>query len=600
MKSTTINGLTLYEGILSGAAAVIANKSALNKINVFPVADGDTGSNLSATMRAVIDNLSASDDLSIVAESAAEGALSGARGNSGIIFAQFFYGFYMAVKPRREIDPETFIQAMKTASSRLYEVMLNPVEGTILTVIRSWVDAMEHHHRTGQEFKAFVSLTLADSLKALEHTTDQLDILRENGVVDSGAKGFYNFLEGISHYLIAGKVPDLALTAAESVPQWEAPPDRHETESLYRYCCEAMVSSRRSELLDIRQVKAAMASFGDSLVIAGGDQRIRLHMHTSRPEAMFAKLLEFGSLSQIKADDMHLQMAVVKGPKAKIAVVTDSIADLPENYADEHQIFVLPLQLEVDGVVHLDRVSLSAKGFYKINKHLKQQPLSSLPSIKQVESLFHFLAEHYEAVVVLSVSDQLSGTYQMVASVAELLRQQGMKIAVVNTLKNSGAQGLLVMEAVKMAQSGMALEAITNQLHQMIPRTKILVAVDTVKYLARSGRVSQSAGTVAKWLHLKPIMTLDEQGKGKAYGGTISHQAVLEKIKKAVLKDHKRYGIVSYNVVHGDCQERAEKFAEEMKQLLGLPADYIGEISPIVGAVAGEGAVAISYQIRQE
>jgi DegV family protein with EDD domain len=359
-----------------------------------------------------------------------------------------------------------------------------------------------------------------------------------------------------------------------------------------RYCCEAIVDGHK---MDVLQVKRMMSGFGDSLVIAGGDKRIRLHMHTNDPESMFSQLQTLGKLSQIKADDMHLQMEAIQEPRSKVAIVTDSIADLPEGFARENQVFVMPMQIEVDGVVHLDRISLSVKRFYEINRQLKEQPKSSLPSIKQVESLLEFLQEHYEAVLVLCVSDKLSGTYEMVASLADLQRKRGQKIAVVNTLKNSGAQGLLVVEACKLARREVGLEAMVEQLVALIPRTQILVAVDTVKYLERSGRVSHNVGKIAKWMNLKPIMTLDQNGKGKAYGGTISYNSVILKIKKAILKDQQRYGIESFNIVHGACLERAEKLSKEMETLLGMPVAYIAEISPIVGAIAGEGAVAVSY-----
>ena len=111
--------------------------------------------------------------------------------------------------------------------------------------------------------------------------------------------------------------------------------------------------------------------------------------------------------------------------------------------------------------------------------------------------------------------------------------------------------------------------------------------------------MSHQAGQVAKWLNLKPIMTLDEDGKGKAYGAAVSREAVLKKIEKAVLTDHKRQGIVSFNVVHADCLDVAEAWAARLEGLLGLPVSYISEISPVVGATAGEGAVAVSYVLKE-
>lgn len=589
-----INGSHVYNALVSGAVSVIQSRSELNRINVFPVADGDTGSNLSATMGAVLENMKNSSDLSVVIDSAAEGALMGARGNSGIIFAQFLYGFHIENKERTSLDLKEFIQVMKRSTARLYEVMLNPVEGTIISIIKAWTESMEAHYTEGKNEREFIDLTMKDSLNMLEKTPELLPILKEKGVVDSGAKGFYKFLEGVRDYLVTGKVPKVNETLSHKDLSFEQA-DVHEEESAFRYCCEAIVTGKK---LDVADIKKRMKRHGDSLIIAGGEGKVRLHMHTNDPEEMFADLSLFGTLSNIKADDMHLQMAAVSHPKARVAIVTDSIADLPPGFSEREQVFVMPLQLELDGVVHLDRISLSIKRFYEMNKDLKEHPKSSLPPIKNVENLFYFLADHYESILVLSVSDKLSGTYQMVASVAEMFRKRGVKIAVINTLLNSGAQGLLVTEAVKMAQSGKSLDTITDYVYTLIPRTKILVAVDTMKYLERSGRVSQRAATIGRMIHLKPIMTLDEQGAGKAYGGSLSHEAVIKKIVKQVKKDHEKFGIETFNVVHADSEKQAKHMADLLEKVVKKPVSYIAPISPIVGSTAGEGAVAVSYLMK--
>lgn len=589
-----IDGHHLYNALISGAISVIENKSELNRINVFPVADGDTGTNLSATMNAIIENMKKSPDLSVVIDSAAEGALLGARGNSGIIFAQFLYSFHLENQKQTSLELADFIQMMKNSVVRLYEVMLNPVEGTILTLIKTWVQSMETHYRSVDSVEKFVELTMKDSKIMLERTPELLPVLKERGVVDSGAKGFYKFLEGIGQYMHSGQVPDLGNQVRDAELSFGGD-HSHEEKSEFRYCCEAIVTGKH---LEVKAIKKRMMGHGDSLILAGGEGKMRIHMHTNDPEEMFADLATYGVLSGIKADDMHLQMAVVSEPKSKIAIVTDSIADLPPGFAEEQQVFVIPLQLELDGVVHLDRVSLSIKRFYEMNQTLKEHPKSSLPPIKNVENLFHFLADHYESILVLNVSDKLSGTYQMVASVAEMFRKRGVKIAVVNTLLNSGAQGLLVTKATAMAQQGKGLDAIVDHLYCLIPKTKILVAVDTMKYLQRSGRVSQRAAKIGKAIHLKPIMTLDEQGNGKAYGGSLSHKAVIKRIIKQVKKDHETYGITSFNVVHADCPDRARHLATMIEGVTQLSVSYIAPISPIVGATAGEGAVAVSYTMK--
>lgn len=586
-----IEGMVCYNALASGAANVISKRIELNKINVFPVADGDTGSNLSATMTGILEYMKPSHDISVVLDTAAEGALMSARGNSGIIFAQFLYGFREEILDKHQLEYRELAPMLKKALNKVYSVILNPVEGTILTVMRAWVEAIERHIESEANIARFSDIILDDSLRALEKTPEQLPILKEKGVVDSGAKGFYHFLEGIARYLKTGEAPVVKEDSADSFVIMDVS-HSHEELSEMRYCCEAVI---QNSSLSLEQLKHRLEAQGDSLIVAGGQDKMRVHIHSNHPEDLFTKLAQAGRLSGIKADDMHLQQAVVEGPVSRVAIVTDSIADLPEGFAFEHQVFVLPLQLEVDGVAHVDRVSLSTKGFYAVNQGLKEQPKSSLPAIKQVDNLFGFLASHYRQVLVLSVSDKLSGTYQLLESKARQHSREGFKVAVVNTKLNSGAQGLLVKRAVAYAKEGLDLEAIKTAIEALVPHTRILVAVDTVKYLARSGRVSRRAAKVAELLGLKPIMTLDEEGNGKAYGGTLSHKALMNKLVKEVEKDQKTYGIENCCIVHAACEQRALDLKVRLEETLGISVDFISEISPVVGATAGEGAVAVAY-----
>lgn len=439
-------------------------------------------------------------------------------------------------------------------------------------------------------------MVLKDIKDALIRTSSQVAVLKEKGVVDSGAQGFYHFLEGINLYLLKGTLHD-NLDTPEVSPQLS---NLHLSASggkglTYRYCCEALL---QGDGMDPQKVKSQMLPYGDSLVLAGGSNKLRVHLHTNDPESMFARLSQLGQMSQLKADDMALQSAIVESPHGKVAIVTDSIADLPEDFSLKHQVSIIPLNLEIDGIDYLDRISMSTHRFYTINENLKAQPKSSLPSIKQVEGLLTFLTSHYDSLLVLSVSDKLSGTYEMVRSVARLLDPAGDKIRVLNTLKNSGAQGLLVQKAVNLAAKGYSLSAIEDVLLSKIAKTHIYVAVHTTKYLARSGRVSLSLSTIAKWIRLKPIMTLDAEGYGRAYGATFSTEATLTKIKRDILRTLKTETIETYNIVHGASPKKAAVLAEEMTALIGFPPAYIAEISPVVGAVAGEGALAISYMLK--
>lgn len=597
MKKFTINGQMIYNAIVSGAVEIIKNKQELNRINVFPVADGDTGSNLSATMKGVLEHMKPSHSVGLVMKTAADGALISARGNSGIIFAQLLYGFYLEVHHQHELDHDSFVLAINKASERLQEVVLSPVEGTILTVVRNWVTVLKNRQPLENEgFEAYVEFSLRDCEAALLKTQEQMPLLKARRVVDSGAKGFYHFLEGINNFIQTGEVPKTLLV--DSVEHFEKQSEGHEERGAYRYCCETLIRADRN-LLDLQEVRNRVQHFGDSLIVAGGNDCMRIHMHTNNPEQLFGDLAGFGILEGIKVDDMHLQVDVVNQRLSKIAIVTDSIADLPEGFCESQQVFMVPLQFEIDGVTHLDRTTMSVGRFYEMNPFLKEHPKSSLPPIKNVENLFNFLSDHYEGILVLSVSDKLSGTYNLFKSVAEMMRKRNVAIEVINTKLNSGAQGLVVKKLTELANGGMSFNELVCEGESFVKSTKILVAVNTVKYLARSGRVSHQAGKIAALLKLKPIMTLDAEGYGKAYGGALSFERVMNKIIKQVKKDQILYGIESFSIVHAASRERAEVMEAAIEKATGIKNSYISEISAIVGATAGEGAVAVSYMMKE-
>lgn len=597
MTTDSINGRHVYYAILAGANEVIQNKSELDRINVFPVPDGDTGANLTSTMKAVMENLRLEEEVDLVLSSAADGALMGARGNSGLIFAQLIYGWYMEVKNKETLTQDELIHSLQGALKRLYGVMLNPVEGTILTVVREWIHSLERHKDKAATILDYAERTLSDSGAAVKKTTEMLEQLRRSNVVDAGAKGFYHFLEGIKRYIEHGEagIEKISVIPSEAHPRSA---EAHEILGEFRYCCETLLTRRekgKDKGLKVEAIRGIAERFGDSLVIAGGEDKLRVHLHTNEPEPLFDALSKVGQLDAIKVDDMKIQVDIRNHRKYPFAIVTDTIADVPQAFIDEHQISVIPLQLEIGGVVHLDRVTLSVGHFYEINKTLKDQPQSSMPAIKNVENLLMFLSDYYEAILVLAVSDKLSGTYAMIKSLEPAVMKRGRKIEVLNTLKNSGGQGLMVKKAVDMAHEGKSFEEVVESMRAMRDRVKILVSVDTVKYLERSGRVSRSVGKVAKIIGLKPLMTLDREGHGKAYGGKLTFKGVMKKLVKSVSEDIEKYGLEEYVIVHGACMDRALELARVFEELTGKPPEFITEISSVVGATAGDGATAIAY-----
>ena len=234
-KIKELDGKQLYYSFLAGAQRIFEHQKLLNKINVFPVADADTGTNLASTMRSIMDAIIPTDNLKQTAVALADAALIGARGNSGIIFAQFLYGFSNEIKSDETIDIQSFAESIKKAVAYAYDAIANPVEGTILTVIKDWADYV---YLLKDKFDDFIKLLVEAYNRALESlaaTTRKLEVLARAHVVDAGAKGFVFWLEGIKDFFTLGAEKALRKMEQTDSASEEAVEMPHD-EITFRFC----------------------------------------------------------------------------------------------------------------------------------------------------------------------------------------------------------------------------------------------------------------------------------------------------------------------------------------------------------------------------
>ena len=324
MSVSYLNGESLYGSFVSGAREVIKNKNNLNDINVFPVADGDTGNNLASTMNYIIEEAKVLTSAKSTMNSIADAALVGARGNSGIIIAQYINGIFINLEDKDNITILDFAESVQGAYPHAYGAISNPVEGTIITVMRDWAEAIYKQKDKAKNFYELLVTPLEVALKSLEDTPKKLKILRDSNVVDSGAKGFVHIIEGFTEFMKTGKLKDLKIDMDEVAIIDHTNHVGGKPE--YRYCTEALIVG---EDLSHDMIKSELADLGDSLIVAGNKAKTRIHIHTNCPHEVFKKIRDKGQILQQKADDMTRQYEAQYERKYDIALVTDSIADLP-------------------------------------------------------------------------------------------------------------------------------------------------------------------------------------------------------------------------------------------------------------------------------
>ena len=586
-----MDGRRLYYTFIAGARKVIEHQVELNKINVFPVNDGDTGTNLASTIRAVIDSLHPHRSYKITADRIAETTLVNARGNSGIIFAQFLYGMSCETGNFKTITIAQFAESIKNSVRYIYEAVANPVEGTMLTVIKDWANYIyDNRHRITDFNEMFIS-SLKVLNKSLFETKSKLAVLAKANVVDAGAKGFVFFVEGITDFIASRNLKELIQVKAETglfQKIEESIPEKPD----YRFCTEALI---KNSTIDNKELLSILEKFGNSIVIAGSDRMRRLHVHTDTPAELFNNLRKTGTLAFQKADDMVRQSDVVYNRKWKIALVTDSTCDLDKNLIDEYQINMLPININFGENHYLDKITIQPEQFYSLLKESTDNPKSAQVNEKAFTNLFSHLASHYDSVIAIHLSDKLSGTFNSSQKAGQAISREFNKpITVINSKNLSGALGLVVLRAAKAIESGYSHDQIVNMAQTWVKDVRIFVSVSDIKYLIRGGRVSAVKGLIARLLNINPIVSIDESGKAIVFDKAFNQKANMEKVMGYISRLTREHSIWNYIVLHANNIEAASWYTEKMEALTGKTPASVENISPVIGANTGIGAAAVA------
>jgi len=590
-----MDGRNLYYTFIAGAKKVIEHQIELNRINVFPVKDGDTGTNLASTIRSVIESLHPHRSYKITADRIAEATLINARGNSGIIFAQFFHGLSNETGDIKSVTIKQFAESIQRSVKYVYDAVSNPVEGTMLTVIREWADYI---YQTWHRFSDFNHMFVSsyDTLKkSLLETKSKLEILARNNVVDAGAKGFVLFVEGIIEFIHTRNVKDLILSKSETASFTDIEEVIEEKVS-YRYCTEAII---KNSIIDNDSLKSIVGKYGDSVVIAGSDKLRRLHVHTNYPATLFDELRNTGTLTFQKADDMIRQSEAVYKRKWNIALVTDSACDISQEFIDHYQINMVPINISFGENNYLDKITIQPEQFYSLLDQSPVYPKTSQVNESTFTNLYSHLASHYDSIIAIHLSDKLSGTFNSSRKAAEAVSKEFNKpVTVIDSLNLSGSLGLLVLRTAQAIEAGLSHDHIVKMTGNWISKARIFVSVRTLKYMVRGGRVSTARGFIAKILNINPIVSLDETGKAIVFDKAFNQKSNMEKVMKHIKSGSVKKKIWNYIVLHANNEKSASWYSEKMEILTGKKPVSVVNISPVIGANAGVGAasVALMYE----
>lgn len=586
-----LDGRFLYYAFIAGSANMVKHKSEINKINVFPVKDNDTGSNLASTMRSVFHSIKPVKSYKSVLNDITNAALMGAHGNSGLIFAQLLYGMNCTTKEKEQITIPEFAISVEHAIPYIYMAVSNPVEGTMLTVIRRWSEFLTAQQNVEVDFNHIITGSVKILKDALLETKTQLEVLQRNNCEDAGAMGFVLFIEGIVDFINEGKIKELSFPSEEVHDVVRS--QRNDNIITYRYCTEAIITSLQCSVTDL---EVLLIKWGDSIVIAGGQSLCRMHIHTDTLELLFDALKSMGVVTYQKVEDIIYQNEIATNRKWNIALVTDSCCDLPKEILDKYQIHVVPLNLYFGERHYLDKVTIQPNMWSSMMEDCNEQPQTSEISEEVFLNLYLELTSHYDSVIAIHLTSEFSKTYSNSLKAAQYIQcVSGKPIHVIDSRNLSGALGLLVLRAAEAIEKGKELEDIRRDIDKWIANTSIFVSVRNLKYMLRSGCVSPTAASIIHCVGINPIVSMND-GKAKLFGYSLSQQANMKRIINCIEQMSRNEIIWNYILLHSHNLEGAQAFQRQMEMLYYKLPVAIVDISPIIGLNAGTGAVAISLQ----
>lgn len=307
MAVKTINTELLQKMFLAGAANLEAKKEFINELNVFPVPDGDTGTNMTLTILSAAKEVKALEnpDMVAIAKAISSGSLRGARGNSGVILSQLLRGFTKEIREHKEIDTITLAKACERATATAYKAVMKPKEGTILTVAKGASQKAAELAETTEDLDTFISQVINYAQEVLEKTPEMLPVLKEAGVVDSGGQGLLEVMRG-AYDAFQGKEIDYSAIEASAGTKMVKPSEQAETEIKFGYCTEFIIMLEKEfTAKDETEFKAYLESIGDSIVCVADDDIVKIHVHTNDPGLAIQKALTYGQLSRMKIDNMR-------------------------------------------------------------------------------------------------------------------------------------------------------------------------------------------------------------------------------------------------------------------------------------------------------
>ena len=578
-----LDGRRFQYAVVAGCQEIIKNEQELNRINVFPIPDKDTGINLKKTLMPIV---KASpfhrQEISLVSREIANMAVQSAMGYSGIIFAEILLGLAEGLRSFDKIRTQDLGTIANSAVNGAYQSLEQPVEGTILTVLRAWSEEVNRQCSKTEDFVVLLKKANQKALSELQNTPNLLEVLKMNKVVDAGGKAWMLFLDGILKYIEKGNlkiVPPLKRSTVDmnSTKKQTAP-----------FCAECCL---KTDKLDRNNLIKKLNEIGQDLIFYGSSRLAKIHINTHDPEGVFSQISPFGKISAKKvyefSEDSKCQD---EGP---ICLLSDSTCDLSDDLVENNPVYFIPIKVHAGDKTYTDRWDIIPEEFYQIMDSSAVLAKTSQPSMLDFSRVYSHLLVHYPSIISVQLSRGLSGTYQTAVQAS-----QGFPSSTITVLDGKSISvglGLILMEGIKALGQGKGLEDVLNYIRSAIDDTKIYIGLPTLKYLVKGGRITKTKGFIAGILNINPVLSLSPQGKlepvAKARGKKRLEQKVLDLVIQRIQLRAAGYSIA---VAHTNAADIGNRLAQRIKDVSGQKVVMVTNASPALGAHAGPGAFGIA------
>ncbi|MYJ09915.1 MAG: DegV family EDD domain-containing protein, partial [Gemmatimonadetes bacterium] len=459
------------------------------------------------------------------------------------------------------------------------------------------------------DFAESMVRVLETARESLARTPDLLPVLAEAGVVDAGAMGFVQMLEGVVSLIEEGdREAAVQVEVAEDIvadlsrTDWSpiggvSHPFTHGTR---RYCTEILVEG--PDLPAERVVRAALSEGTEELLVIRSEEILKVHLHTDEPQSAIDYCATLGTVTAHKAEDMLAQFEAARragkdAVRRPVGIMVDSGSDLPEAVVRAHGIHVVPLLLIEDGKTLRDGIDVTAEEFHARLEDGRTLPSTSQPPPGDFIAAFKQASGDAEVVIAVLVAAALSGIYRSAENATTMVPD--LDIRLVDSEAASLLVGLLALKAAELAEAGLPADAIVAEVRRVRRQSGILFTVRNLDRLIASGRVSQFAGWFGGILDLKPVLGVGPDGKikayGKARGSTRARRLLMETVAAEIPDDARK---VRFGVVHVAAPEIASQVCEALRERYGDAETLVSPITPTISTHLGPGAWGIAYMVE--